>query len=174
MAELCERLAVLHFGNKIADSPTEAVLDDPKVIEVCLGGRSELLEVADGGPPTGRSSSTAASRSRSARVKLSRYRIERRRQDDAPEDHRGAEAPRRAGRFALGQRRDGNLCRRDRAARRGPRAGRATHLSRSHGSRNCGLADTLATTREVSKETLRRWKSSFPYLLRNGKRKVPL
>ncbi len=30
MAELCARLAVLHFGNKIADGPTEAVLNDPQ------------------------------------------------------------------------------------------------------------------------------------------------
>ena len=37
MAELCRHLIVLHFGNKIADGPTEAVVRDAKVIEVYLG-----------------------------------------------------------------------------------------------------------------------------------------
>jgi ABC-type branched-subunit amino acid transport system ATPase component len=40
MAELCRHLIVLHFGNKIADGPTEAVLRDAKVIEVYLGAQS--------------------------------------------------------------------------------------------------------------------------------------
>jgi branched-chain amino acid transport system ATP-binding protein len=35
---LCRRLAVLDFGSKIADGPTSAVLNDPKVLDVYLGG----------------------------------------------------------------------------------------------------------------------------------------
>jgi branched-chain amino acid transport system ATP-binding protein len=38
MSELCSHLIVLHFGNKIADGPTETVLREAKVIEVYLGG----------------------------------------------------------------------------------------------------------------------------------------
>ena len=40
MAELCDHLIVLHFGTKIADGPTEAVVSDEKVIEVYLGVES--------------------------------------------------------------------------------------------------------------------------------------
>jgi branched-chain amino acid transport system ATP-binding protein len=40
MAQLCGNLIVLHFGNKIAEGPTDAVLRDAKVIEVYLGGQS--------------------------------------------------------------------------------------------------------------------------------------
>ncbi|MFC7400539.1 ABC transporter ATP-binding protein [Chelatococcus sp. GCM10030263] len=35
---LCRRLVVLDFGSKIADGPTSAVLNDPKVLDVYLGG----------------------------------------------------------------------------------------------------------------------------------------
>ena len=38
MQMLCRRLAVLDFGSKIADGPTETVLADPTVLRVYLGG----------------------------------------------------------------------------------------------------------------------------------------
>ena len=36
---LCERVMVLHHGEKIADGPTRAVLDDRRVVEAYLGSR---------------------------------------------------------------------------------------------------------------------------------------
>jgi ABC-type branched-subunit amino acid transport system ATPase component len=38
MQKLCRRLVVLDFGSKIADGPTQSVLNDPRVLEVYLGG----------------------------------------------------------------------------------------------------------------------------------------
>jgi branched-chain amino acid transport system ATP-binding protein len=40
MTELCERLVVLHFGNKVAEGPTTDVLRDPTVIDIYLGAEA--------------------------------------------------------------------------------------------------------------------------------------
>jgi len=46
---LCERVLVLHHGEKIAEGATRAVLDDEQVIEAYLGSRyRERLRIADG------------------------------------------------------------------------------------------------------------------------------
>ena len=46
---LCERVLVLHHGEKIAEGATRAVLDDERVIEAYLGSRyRERLRIAGG------------------------------------------------------------------------------------------------------------------------------
>ena len=40
---VCDRIFVLHHGEKIADGPVNDVLDDETVIQACLGKRYRVL-----------------------------------------------------------------------------------------------------------------------------------
>ena len=46
--EICDRVSVLDFGNKIAEGAPADIQANPKVVEAYLGGVAEMEELGDG------------------------------------------------------------------------------------------------------------------------------